>query len=256
MIREQIALAAQHKGGLKLHPCLAVDPEWFGQIQQDIRLLLEAKAPSDVSDKSHPTNWTNPYGNVTQHSLWNESGSTADTTTDHNLKIEGKSFAATEYLSLKRFFAAFQSRALNFRMNGMMPGSGLSPHEENIVHANDQIRVRFHLPIFTNEQAHGMLDGEQFHMRAGYIYYFNNGCVHAASNYGSAARYHLVWDMWLDEWVQEHMFNLSSPASPAEGLRKLTAEEARQLSVSTPWIIDEYVNYRGETVKVPQAAQR
>src|SRR6185503_20358130 len=79
-VREQIVAAAQHRGGLKMQPCLSVDPAWFRSIQEDVRKLLAERPPSDVSQKSHPTHWTNPYGNVTQHSLLNGSGKTEDTT--------------------------------------------------------------------------------------------------------------------------------------------------------------------------------
>ena len=250
-VREEIVEAALHRGGMKMMPCLALDPIWFAAIQRDVAKLMASKPSSNVSEKSHPTNWTNPYGQVTQHSLWNESGSTADTTTDHNLKIEGKLFTALDCDALRRFFSAFEKGALNFRLNGMAPHSGLSPHEENVIH-EEKIRVRFHLPVFTNNKVRAMLDGEKFHMRAGYIYYFNNGCVHAADNDGERMRYHLLWDMWLDEWTEDKLFNPDSPATPAEGMRKLSREERTTLSQSEPWIIDEYVNYCGEVVKMPR----
>src|SRR3954451_24487024 len=101
--RQSVIDAAEHRGGLKMQPCLTVEPAWFAEIQNEVRLLLRDKPSSDVSSKAHPTNWTSPYGNVTQHSLYNDAGNTADTSTDHNLKIEGKVFAATEYPSLRRF---------------------------------------------------------------------------------------------------------------------------------------------------------
>jgi len=253
-LQEQIIEATQHRGGLKMQPCLAVDPVWFAAIQTEVRSLLAEKEASNVSAKVHPTNWTNPYGNVTQHSLYNETGKTGDTATDHNLKLEGKVFAAPEYVSLQRFFAAFQSKALNFRLNGLMAKSGLSPHEENIIHG-EKLRMRLHLPILTNPQARVMLDGEQLHLRAGVIYYFNNGCVHSADNSGDEPRYHLVWDFFLDEWSEENVFNLNSAASPAEGLRKLSLAEAAELSVSEPWHIEQYINYKNEIVKVGAAGQ-
>lgn len=252
-LQEQIIEATQHRGGLKMQPCLAVDAVWFSAIQTEVNSLMAEKEASDVSAKVHPTNWTNPYGSVTQHSLYNESGKTGDTATDHNLKLEGKVFAAPEYASLQRFFNAFQSRALNFRLNGLMPKSGLSPHEENIVHG-EKLRVRLHLPIITNPQAQVMLDGEQFHLQPGIVYFFNNGCVHGAGNDGEKARYHLVWDMFFDEWIEENIFNLNSPATQVEGLRKISPSEAAALSHSQPWHIDQYINYKGEIVKTGAAA--
>jgi hypothetical protein len=247
--RERVIEAAQHRGGMKVQACLQLDPGWFTSIQAEVQSLLNERKPSDVSSKAHPTNWTNPYGNVTQHSLYNDSGNTADTTTDHNLKIEGKVFAAADYQALQRLFRPFENRALNFRLNGLMAKSGLSPHEENIIHG-DKLRLRLHLPLFTNRQAKVMLDGESFGLQPGYIYFFNNGSVHAAVNESTEPRYHLVWDLFLDEWVEENILDLDSPAVPADGFRKVTPQEAAQLCASEPWHIDEYVNYKGELVQM------
>jgi len=250
--REEVIAAAQHRGGIKMRPCLAVDPSWFAAIREDVRTLLTGRPPSDVSLQSHPTHWTNPYGNVTQHSLLNSSGRTEDTSSDHDLRTEGKAFSAPECQALMRLQAAFAGSALNFRLNGLMAHSGLSPHEENVVHG-DQLRLRFHLPVFTNSQARVMLDGEQLHLQPGYIYFFNNGCVHSAGNQGDEARYHIVWDVFWNEWIDEHMCNLESPATPAEGLRKLSPAEAARLSRSEPWWIEEYINYHGQLVKIPES---
>ncbi|HTS69570.1 MAG TPA: hypothetical protein VMO17_11350, partial [Terriglobia bacterium] len=86
-----------------------------------------------------------------------------------------------------------------------------------------------------------------------YIYFFNNGCVHSAGNQGDEARYHIVWDVFWNEWIDEHMCNLESPATPAEGLRKLSPAEAARLSRSEPWWIEEYINYHGQLVKIPES---
>jgi hypothetical protein len=249
--RERVIQAAKHRGGIKMQPCLAVDQAWMAAMQDDVRTMLAKRMPSDVSQKSHPTNWTNPYGNVMQFSLLNTSGRTDDTTTDHNLQIGDKTFTAPECEALRRLYVAFEGRAINFRLNGLMAKSGLSPHEENMIHG-DRIRLRFHLPVITNEGSKAMLDGEQFQLRAGYIYYFNNGCVHSAGNDGTEPRYHLVWDVFLDEWVEEHVCNLESPQTPDPGLRKFSTSEAAELSHSEPWLIQEYVNYQGQLVKVPE----
>jgi hypothetical protein len=250
-LQERIVEAARHRGGLKMQPCLAVDATWFAAIQEDVRKLQAQRPSSDVSQKSHPTNWTNPYGNATQHSLLNASGKTEDTATDHDLKAEGKLFSAPECPAIQRLQAAFAGRALNFRLNGLMAKSGLSPHEENVIHG-DKVRLRFHLPVFTNERAEMMLDGARFRFLPGYIYFFNNGCVHSAGNGDDSPRYHFVWDVFFDEWIEERVFNLKSPLTPKEGLRKLSTAEAAALSTSKPWMIDEYINYKGQHVKVPE----
>jgi Aspartyl/Asparaginyl beta-hydroxylase len=238
--REQVEAAARHEGGIKLHACLALEPSWFSAIQDDVRRLLRQRSPSDVTATSHPTHWTNPYGKATQYSLFNASGDTADTSVDHNHQHEGKSFNASECHALRRFFACFETRALNLRLNGLLPDSGLSPHEEFIVHG-DRLRLRFHLPIFTSDTATVVLDEERFHLQPGLVYYFNNGCVHAAENAGREERYHLLWDLFLDEWIYENVLDLDARAVPDPGLRKLTRAEAAAAMVAEPCPIDEYI---------------
>jgi hypothetical protein len=238
--RAQVEAAARHEGGVKLHACLAVEPAWFAAIQEDVRRLLRQRSPSDVGATSHPTHWTNPYGKAVQYSLFNASGDTSDTSVDHDHRHEGKSFNAAGCEALRRFFACFETRVLNLRLNGLLPDSGLSPHEEFIIHG-DRLRLRFHLPIFTGEKASVVLDEERFHLRPGYVYYFNNGCVHAAENAGVEERYHLLFDLFLDDWIWEQVLDLDSPAVPDPGLRKLSREEAAAAMRSEPCPVDEYI---------------
>jgi hypothetical protein len=232
--------ASTHQGGMKLRPCLRLDPAWFASIVDEVRDLVARRPPSEVGDKSHPTYWTGPYGRATQHSLFNASGVTSDTSVDHNHRHEGKTFNAPECPALHRFARAFESRLLNFRLNGLMHGAGLSPHEEFVVHG-DNLRLRFHLPILTSEKATLVLDDERFHLQPGVMYYFNNGCVHGAENLGADPRFHLVFDMFLDEWLWTHVLDDASPETPDPGARKLTPAEALELGRGEPYPIDEYV---------------
>ncbi len=232
--------ASTHHGGIKLAPCLRLDPAWFATIVEEVRGLVATRAPSEVGDKSHPTYWTGPYGRATQHSLFNASGVTSDTSTDHNHRHEGKTFNAPECPALHRFVRCFESRLLNVRLNGLMHGAGLSPHEEFVVHG-EHLRLRFHVPIVTSEKATLVLDDERFHLRSGLLYYFNNGCVHGAENLGEDTRYHLVFDMFLDEWLWTNVLDPSSPGTPEPGFRKLTPSELGELSRGEPYPIDEYI---------------
>lgn len=238
--REVERAASEHRAGIKIEACLALDPAWFEALRAEVRDLVARRPPSEVGDQSHPTYWTNPYGRATQHSLLNASGNTSDTSVDHNHLASGKTYNAPECEALGRFVACFRGRLLNFRVNGLFPGAGLSPHEEFVVHG-ERLRLRFHLPVQTSEQASLLLDEERFRARAGHVYYFNNGCVHGAENLGGEARYHLVWDMFLDEWVWDHVLDASSPRTPDPGLRKLPLEERAALARPEPCPIDEYV---------------
>ena len=246
-LREQILKVDKHRGGIRMLPCLAIDPSWFREIQKDVSRLIEERTPS-VVDASHPTFWVNPYGKAVQYSLFNSSGKTTDTTID--AFREGKAFAVPEYESLYRFFSLFEQHVLTFRVSGMMPHSGLSLHEEWIV-GDERTRLRFHVPVFTNEQASVVLDEKRFWLREGYLYYFNFGCAHSAENEGQSARYHLLFDMWLSDWVFENVLDLASPSTPGEGLQKLSPSKVEQLSRSEFSPIDEYVigKSNGEVIK-------
>jgi len=235
---EQAALT--HNGGIKLWPCLRLDPAWFAAIVDDVRKLVHERPPSEVGDKSHPTYWTGPFGHATQHSLFNASGATSDTSVDHNHRTDGKVFNAPECSALHRFVRCFESRLLNFRVNGLMHDAGLSPHEEFVVHG-DNLRLRMHLPILTNDGATLVLDDERFHLEPGVVYYFNNGCVHGAENLGQEPRYHLVFDMFLDHWIWKHVIDQDDPSIPDPGTMKLSADEHSALSRGSPSPIDEYV---------------
>ena len=181
-----------------------------------------------------------PYGQATQHSLFNASGATSDTSVDHNHQVGGKAFNAPECPALHRFVRCFESRLLNFRVNGIQPESGLSPHQEFVVHG-DRLRLRFHLPIVATEQAPLFLGEEKHYVRPGVVYYFNNGCVHGATNTGREVRYHLVWDLFLDEWIWDNV--------PRPGFGEHARPRAAQADVAEraaarrvePYPIDEYV---------------
>jgi hypothetical protein len=239
-IQQRVLMAARHEGGLKIQPCLQVDPAWFGAMQIEARELIAGRVASDVGEKSHPTNWVRPFGQATQFNLFNRSGNTEDCSTDFSGAMEGHSFAAPECPSLRRFFDCFAARVLSFRLNGLMTNSGLGAHEEAIV-KQESVRMRFHLPVFTNAGASVLLDDEEFHLKEGYVYYFNNGCVHAAQNRGPENRYHFVWDMWLDPWVFANLLDLGSAVVPDSGLRKLSEGEALRLSEGKPSPTEQYV---------------
>lgn len=190
-----------------------VKDEFFQRLQAELVQLTERYSPSEVQDYGHATNWTNPFGAAVQFSLLNGSGRIDDPSTDHNLSVSGKSFHySREFPTIDQFIRAFP-HAVNMRLNGMGQKSGLSPHEENVVHwcglkspRRFFVRARFHLPIQTNPKALVLLDGETFHFEERYIYFFNNGAVHSANNQGDTYRYHLVWDMLLSREAFSLMF--------------------------------------------------
>ncbi len=247
--------ANHHKGGLKCRRLFRVEGEFFNRLRQEILALVEAQKPSRVAEKTHITNWTNPYGDALQYSLFNRSGSFNDTSADHDRSLEGKKFHhADTYPTIDEFIKAFP-HAYNMRLNGMGPKGGLSPHEEHIVWPSPQqssprtflMRGRFHLPIVTNDKVEMLLDEEIFHFEVGSIFFFNNGCIHSANNGGSEFRYHLVWDMFLTEQTLDLMFN--ETASPPVPFLETVVGDDRTVPATRQIDVKEYA-IQGEGEKL------
>jgi hypothetical protein len=238
--RKRIAAANYRHDGRGLHCArlFEVDPTFFSLIADEVRALVLDNAPSLVGDEDHVTNWTRPYGRAIQFSLLNRSGRLDDFTDDHDASSDGKrSDHLTAYPAIKRFVDAWPG-ALNMRINGMDPSSGLSPHEEHVVHPGRdgyKIRVRLHLPIATNPDAQMLLDGNLYHFQAGSIYFFNNGAVHAARNGGDTARFHILWDMWLTPETHALLFG-----RPQQDWLSAVPESSREVPVTGTMPLGDY----------------
>ena len=215
--------AFEHKGGIKILELGALDPSWFTQIQRECAHIIEHAGSSDVGAPKHVTNWTRPSGTVRQFSLFNNSGDSADTKGDYGYlgDVSKKKLVFPELKALARFADLFRPALRNLRLNGMGVNSGLNAHEENSISPTRfgvTHIVRFHLPIFTNPSAKIYVDDEMVHFDEGRLYYFNHGCVHAASNEGPDPRYHLVLDTFLDKLLFRRL--IDSGKSPDIGFTK------------------------------------
>lgn len=216
-----------HLGGIRCLRLFQLAPAYFAGLGADVERLCRVERASDVNDPSHITNWTRPRGNVVQFSLLNATGRYDDFSTDHNLSCLGKRFhGAAEYPTLAEFVSLFP-HTINFRINVMSPGASLSPHEECAVirtlTGSIGARVRFHLPIVSNQKAELMLDGWVYHLAPGTVYFINHGCVHSACNRGEYLRIHVVWDMLLTRDAFDFMFG-----NDAHPLRLLPIAESEQ----------------------------
>jgi hypothetical protein len=218
--------ANYHKGGIRCLRLFIVDEACFCRVRAEVERLCRAERGSKVGATDHITSWTRPRGEVVQFSLLNASGRYDDFGTDHDLSCFGKRFyGSSSYPTLAQLADLFP-HTVNFRINLMGPGAGLSPHEEHtVIHTRSgsvALRTRFHLPIFTNPDAEMMLDGEIYRLEAGTVYFVNHGCVHSANNGGGENRIHLVWDMLLTREAFEFMFE---KAAPEPLLRRLNQSE-------------------------------
>jgi len=211
-----ITKAYQHAGGIKTLRLGELEQHWFRQIQSECSWIIENAGSSDVATPQHVTNWTRPTGQVRQFSLFNDTGNSSDTKGDYGYLGDSRKKHLTfpDLPGLSRFAGLFRPALRNLRLNGMGMKSALNAHEEGSIYVARIKRnyiMRFHLPVFTNEQAFVYLDGERFHYEERSLYFFNHGCVHAANNLGSEPRYHLVLDCFLDRDLFRRLF----PGSPS-----------------------------------------
>jgi Aspartyl/Asparaginyl beta-hydroxylase len=223
-----IRVAFEHRGGVKTLLLGKIDPLWFSQIQRECSSIIAAAESSDVTRKGHVTNWTRPTGRVRQFSLFNMSGDSADTRGDYGYlgDVAKKRLVFPEHDALARFAKLFIPALRNLRLNGMGTSSALNAHEEMSITPTplgSSHIVRFHLPVFTNPHAAIYLDDEQYHYDEGCLYFFNHGCVHAASNNGTEPRYHLVLDAFLDRALFARFF--PGQTSPDPGFVKMQSIE-------------------------------
>jgi hypothetical protein len=212
-----------HYGGIRCLRLFRIDRELARALLAEVDRLCTVERGSDVQEREHVTHWTQPSGAVRQFSLLNRSGDFSDYADDHDLSCLGKHFHhAARYPRLATFIGGF-GHAINFRVNVLGAGAALAPHEEHSLFISKAgtpaVRARFHLPLRTARSARMMLEGDVYRFAPRTIYYFNQGCVHAASNPSGGPRIHLVWDLLLTPQIFALMFGQS--AAP-RGMQRLT----------------------------------
>jgi Aspartyl/Asparaginyl beta-hydroxylase len=213
-----IAAADAHLPGIRCLRLLEVEPSAFGELREEVLRLCESERPSRVTRPGHVTNWTGPYGDVLQYSLLSRSSRYDDYSGDHDLSCFGRRFRdERSYPRLAELIRLFP-HAVNFRVNVLGPGAGLSAHEEHALFRTDDgglgIRARLHLPVETNPAAELVLDGDVHSLEPRSVYFVNHGCVHWAGNGGDAPRVHLVWDVLLTREAFALLFGTAATGTP------------------------------------------
>lgn len=160
----------------------------FERVKADIQRVMRG-LPSNVRQYGHPTNWTQPFGKVEQYNLFADT--TSSTTSVRGFTTEPHIQALVE-----------KYKPLNLRVNVLGGDGGLSQHRETI-EVDGKVKARFHAVIQSNTKATVFLDGDNYHLEEGKIYYFNNGCTHSAVNKGNQDRIHIVWDVFVNNSINE-----------------------------------------------------
>jgi hypothetical protein len=179
----------------------------FTEIKKEVINFIENNKPSHVNTEEHGTYWTNPFGKVLQFNLLHPHGKYEDFSNNSGIFLDQK------YPHLTRFVQRWADDLISFRINILNVKSGLSQHKETIIiklpNGKIGLKTRFHLPIQTNKSAKVFLDGSLYHLEEGNVYYFNNSCVHSASNL-EENRVHLVWDTYLSKNIEEYISNIKN----------------------------------------------
>ncbi len=206
--------AAYQKGGIALLRLMKLDEGFLSGLLSDCIKVTADEQPSNVSYPDHPTNWTKPSGTAMQWALLGPEGTKGRSIrTPESTLVECGDF-------LRELYEWIAPGATSFRLNLIGKRSSLSPHRERIVIAcpegdEYEVRVRFHLPLITNEDCHVQLNGKLYQLEKGTLYYFNNGSVHRAINSSSISRIHLVWDAVLDRSTYDQYFALKPESAPS-----------------------------------------
>jgi hypothetical protein len=226
-----------HRGGLRCVRVFQLTPDFFLDLRREIRDLRRSRPASQVTHTDHVTNWTEPAGTVSQYSLLNRSGRTDDFSNDHDFSCRGKwFFDAVQWPTLGRLIVAWP-HLVNMRVNVLGPGARLAAHQEHVpfrtIDGHVGARLRFHLPLETNDGAELNLDGDVHRLQPAVIHLVNHGCVHAAANHGPRERVHLVWDALLTEAVAALLLGSVAPPLYAVACGLDQPEPARHEPIGT-----------------------
>lgn len=207
----------QHRGGIRCLRIFRFAGGPFESLCEEVHRYSRTHRPSRVDDAGHVTHWVDVAGRVEQYSLLNRSGRSDDFSTDHDTSCQGKwFFDGDRFPVIGRLISDWPS-LVNFRLNILHSGAALQAHEEHLPFRTRSGtvggRLRFHLPVQTNDRAELILDGLVYRLEPGVVYLVNQGCVHAAVNGSGPARMHLVWDSLLTGELFRFLFEDCRPAS-------------------------------------------
>jgi mannose-6-phosphate isomerase-like protein (cupin superfamily) len=116
------------------------------------------------------------------------------------------SYKPTPYLEqsvyIQQLLQQLECEKTSIRLMRMEAGAVIKPHSDYAMSYEDG-EVRFHIPVFTNENVLFFLQEERVVMEEGSCWYLNLGLTHRVRNEGSADRIHLVVDCLVNDWIRE-----------------------------------------------------
>lgn len=237
-------------------PLLELDKVFFEALVDDITGLVGRTDSADVTDPAHGTYWTNPKGTVRQWSLWNESGDFNDKSYDS----PNSGFHHSEDYPTLAKLIEWATPCTSFRLNALGSNSSLSAHKETVILPGPNgpvMKARFHLPIVTNKDALVMVNGVWFHLptTTPTVWFFQNGGIHSASNrHQTDWRFHLVWDVLVNEASWEKYFARQRQQQewlqPATNALLIAQRESVSAYADCPREADQVARVDAEKIKV------
>jgi mannose-6-phosphate isomerase-like protein (cupin superfamily) len=105
---------------------------------------------------------------------------------------------------LQGVLKTFECPLLSVRLLKLAAGTQIHEHKDMDLCFEEGL-VRFHIPVFTNQQVEFFLHSEQMHLKEGECWYMNFNLPHALHNKSNQDRIHLVIDARVNDWVR-HLF--------------------------------------------------
>lgn len=208
-------------GSIGIMPLFDCDPTLYQALCDEARALANVEFGQNVDErhgtyqyvKAQSPEWHIESGLVRQYSLYNSKDDYLYVTDDHHWSVADRHFHR-DLTAVPQFFERYfgQSDLQNFRMQTISAGGGLGQHKElilDIPKREEHYKLRFHLPIVTNDSVHFIMDDVRYRMAPGTVYIFNQGRMHGVENEEGQLRIHLVWDCYLNRHI---LMNILKPA--------------------------------------------
>lgn len=210
-----LAAANFHHDGIRSVTLGRIVPATFAGLQHDCDQLVAQAPYRDLSTREYKTGFAVAVADVRHWSLFNRSGLTDDHGDDFDYSAFGLSKKRAHGGTTIVHVAQTIPDLVNLRLAYLGAGAALTVHEEHITRivGRDKValRCRFHIPIRSHPSARMMLEGHQYRYEPGFLYAFNNGCVHDARNDSPEPRLHLIFDALLTERTFAVLFGRRRP---------------------------------------------
>jgi len=147
--------------------------------------------------------------------LRNPTGETTGVRVNDLISDDG-TFRDTEYMQrtpyIKSILDELPAEILSVRVLKVKTGGSLTPHQDGQQYSFKRGTIcRLHLPIYTSPDVAFVIDGIEYHLEAGKLYYTNVARMHTVHNRGDSDRVHLVIDVRSSPVMLEMIANGRRP---------------------------------------------